>query len=198
MTSQRTLLQHRSFKADDFSCNYGLAQLSRILMPTTIFDNKSPSCIRSILGHELFHHIQFAYADLGGSSGCAGAFGSAACEGHARAMQDKIYSDLDLKPEAECTAPLLGQVNGYLKSAHQPLWESKYNSALWWSWLMEQYGTTPSEPQRGTDFLARWYIEAAATMDNPNPYLITDAVIKNQTPSDSVVNAFHDFTIATL
>lgn len=97
--------------------------------------------IRSILGHELFHHIQFAYADLGGSSGCSGAFGSAACEGHARAMQDKIYSDLDLNPEAECTAPFLGQVNSYLASAHLPLWEWKYNSALWWSWLMEQYGT---------------------------------------------------------
>jgi Mg-chelatase subunit ChlD len=183
---------------DDFGCNYGLAQLSRILMPTTIFDNKSPSCVRSILGHELFHHIQYAYADQGGNSGCSSVFGGAACEGHARAMQDKIYSDLDLNPEAECTAPFLGQVNNYLKNAHRPLWESKYDSALWWSWLMEQYGSTHSEPQRGTDFLARWYIEAAATMENPNPFLITDAVIKHQTPSDSVVNAFHDFTIANV
>lgn len=183
---------------DDFGCNYGLAQLSRILMPTTIFDNKSVACTRSILGHELFHHIQFAYANEGGGSGCSSQFGGAACEGHARAMQDKIYLDLDLNPEAECTAPFLGQVNNYLKNADQPLWASKYNAALWWTWLMEQYGTTLAEPQRGTDFMARWYIEAAASLANPNPYLITDAVIKNQAPSDSVVNAFHDFTIANV
>lgn len=183
---------------DDFGCNNGFATLSRILMPVTEYGNESASCIRSVLGHELFHHIQFAYADLGGSSGCGAPFGSAACEGHARAMQDKIYFDLDLNPEAECTAPYLGQVNSYLKSTNQPLWAAKYDSALWWTWLMEQYGTTLSEPQRGTDFLARWYIEAAASLDNPNAYLVTDTVIKNHSASDSVVNAFHDFTIANV
>ncbi len=182
---------------DDFGCDNGMATLGRILMPVIEYENESAACIRAVLGHELFHHIQYAYADAAGASGC-GAFGSTPCEGHARAMQDKIYLDLDFIPDAACTAPYLGQVNGFLADTNQRLWSSKYDSALWWTYLMEQYGTVTSEPQRGTDFLARWYIEAAASVDNPNAFLTTDAVIKQNAPSDSAVNAFQNFTIANI
>jgi|GEM_PF-1370154 len=182
---------------DDFGCDNGFATLDRILMPVIEYANKSSACIRAVLGHELFHHVQFAYADAGGASGCS-AFGATPCEGHARAMQDKIYLDLDLSPEAECTGPYLGQVNGYLSDTNQRLWSSKYDSALWWTYLMEQYGTVTAEPQRGTDFLARWYIEAVESVANPNAFLTTNAVIQQAKADDSVVNAFQDFTIANI
>jgi hypothetical protein len=31
----------------------------------------------------LFHHIEFAYANAAGESGCGGVYGNAACEGQA-------------------------------------------------------------------------------------------------------------------
>ena len=183
---------------DDQGCDNGMATLGRILMPSTLYDNASASCIRGILGHELFHHIEFRYADNGGESGCTGVWGKTACEGQARALQDKIYRDLDLDPEASCVAPYLGEINNYLDAPNQPLWSASYKAALWWTYLMEQYGTVTAEPQRGIDFLASWWIDAEDTIDHPNAFAITDRTIKLDAPSDGAVNAFHNFTIANL
>ena len=183
---------------DDIGCDNGFATVGRILMPTTVYRDRSAACIRAVLGHELFHHVEFRYADNGGESGCSGVWGKTACEGQARAMQDKIYLDLDLDPGAACVAPYLGEVNNYLGTPNQPLWSSDYKSALWWTYLMEQYGTVTAEPQRGTDFLAYWWMDAQDTIDQPNAYAITDRTIDLSAPEDSVVNAFHDFTIANV
>jgi len=183
---------------EDQGCDNGMATLGRILMPTSVYQTKSASCIRGILGHELFHHIQFRYADNGGESGCSGVWGKTACEGMARAMQDKIYFDLDLDPEASCVAPFLGQVENYLDEPSMPLWSSSYDAALWWTWLMEQYGTVTTEPQRGTDFVARWWMDAQENIGSPSAWSITDRTIKETQPTQSVTKAFHDFIIANV
>ena len=153
---------------DDFGCDNGLATVGRILMPTTVYRDRSAACIRGILGHELFHHVEYRYADNGGESGCSGVWGKTTCEGQARALQDKIYLDLDLDPEASCVAPYLGEINSYLGSPNQPLWSASYKAALWWTYLMEQYGTVSGEPQRGIDFLVAWWMDAEDTIDHPN------------------------------
>ncbi len=178
-----------------FDCDNGFATLDQIIMPTDVFENRSDSCIRGILGHELFHHIQFGYVNDGGGEGCSGGYGSAACEGHARALQDKIYLDLDLDPAASCIASFLGQVNGYLNAPDITIWKASYGSALFWTYLMEQYGTFAFEPGRGIDFLKNWWERARDQLSDPSIYDVTDYVIK-QYQSDNATNAFHDFTIA--
>lgn len=179
-----------------YDCDNGMATGDQIIMPTDVYQTRSDSCIRGILGHELFHHIEFGYVQDGGGEGCSGGYGSTACEGHARALQDKIYLDLDLDPAASCVATFRGQVDGYLKSPDITIWKSSYGGALWWTYLMEQYGTFAFEPGLGIDFLKNWWERARDQMSDPSIYDVTDYVIKQYKPADNATNAFHDFTIA--
>lgn len=179
-----------------FDCDNGFAIGEQIIMPTEVYAGASESCIRGILGHELFHHIEFGYTADGGGEGCAGGYGSTACEGHARALQDKIYFDLDLNPAASCVATFRGQVNGYMDQPDRTIWTAGYGSALFWTYLMEQYGSYPFEPGRGVDFLVNWWQRASTQMSDPSIYDVTDFVIKQSAPNDNATNAYHDFTIA--
>ncbi|MGE4069715.1 MAG: carboxypeptidase regulatory-like domain-containing protein [Lysobacterales bacterium] len=179
-----------------FDCDNGFAPIEQIVMPTSVYATRGESCIRGILGHELFHHIEFGYVNDGGGTGCSGGYGSTACEGHARAMQDKIYSDLDLDPAASCVATFRGEANGYLGAPNITIWKSSYRSALFWTYLMEQYGHDRSEPALGADFLVDWWARARDEMSDPSISGVTDYLIKQASPNDNVTNAFHDFTIA--
>lgn len=181
-----------------FDCDNGFAIPEQVIMPTEVYGKASESCIRGIVGHELFHHIEFGYNLDGGGSGtdCGGGYGATACEGHARALQDKIYFDLDLDPAASCVATFRGQVNGYLDQPDVNIWQASYGSALFWTYLMEQYGSYPFEPGLGVDFLVDWWERARDEMSNPSIYGVTDYTIKQSRPDDNATNAFHDFTIA--
>ncbi|MFO1493662.1 MAG: carboxypeptidase regulatory-like domain-containing protein [Lysobacterales bacterium] len=183
---------------DPFDCDNGFATAEQIIMPTEVYAGRSESCVRGILGHELFHHVEFGYVIDGGGSGCAGGFGSTACEGHARALQDKIYFDLDLDPAASCVATFRGEVDGYLKNPDRTIWSSSYRSALFWTYLMEQYGSYRVEPGLGVDFLKNWWELAQTRMSDPSIVDVTNEVIQQYQPGDNVTNAYHDFTIANL
>ena len=50
--------------------------------------------------------------------------------------------DLDLDPAASCVATFRGQVNNYLNQPDITIWQASYGSALFWTYLMEQYGLT--------------------------------------------------------
>ncbi|MFK7957674.1 MAG: carboxypeptidase regulatory-like domain-containing protein [Lysobacterales bacterium] len=180
-------------------CDNGFATLSRILLPTSVYADESDSCINMIVGHELFHHVEFAYAELIGGSGCGSLWGNTVCEGQARAMQDKVYNLLDLLPSASCTAPYLGQVNNYLGDTNQSLWLASYDAALWWTYLTEQYGINEQEPGLGVDFLTLWWGQAvAAGLQGADAMSITDSTIKLFDESHSLYSAFQNFTIANL
>jgi len=183
---------------DDFDCDNGFAILEQVIMPSPTYRSRSESCIRMIIGHELFHHVEFAYTNAGGGDGCGGTFGTTACEGQARAMQDKVYSDLDLNPGASCIASFRGEVNGYLGSPDRDIWSSSYGSALFWTYLMEQYGTFNEEPYRGADFITAWWELAEERVNNPDVYGITEETIQLFDENATLVNTYHDFTIANL
>ncbi len=184
---------------DDDGCDNGWASVSNMRLPTTVYATASDSCIGMIMGHELFHHVEFAYSNALGGSGCGGIWGNTVCEGQARAMQDKIFSTLDLFPQASCIAPYLGQVNGYLNDTNQSIWLASYDAALWWVYLMEQYGVNPTEPGLGIDFITLWWGRAlAAGLAGADALAITDATIKLSDPGDSVFNAFRHFAMANL
>jgi hypothetical protein len=181
-----------------YDCDNGRAPLDQIVMPTDVYGQAGESCVRGILGHELFHHIEFGYTQTGGGSGCGGVFGNTACEGQARALQDKFYWDLDLNPAASCVATYRGEVNGYLGAPDVTIWNASYGAALFWTYLMEQYGEFPFEPGRGVDFLVDWWDIAQTSVAAPNIYQVTDEAIKLDHPTHSVLAAYHDFTIANV
>lgn len=183
---------------DAFDCDNGFAVLEQIVMPAPTYRNRSESCLRMILGHELFHHVEFAHVNAGGGSGCGKVFGTTVCEGQARAMQDKVYFDLDLAPGASCIASFRGEANLYLGSPDLDILKSSYTSALFWTYLMEQYGTFNTEPYRGADFLTAWWDLAEDRVANPDIADITQQAIKLFEPNDTFINAYQDFTIANL
>lgn len=181
-----------------FDCNGGFARLEQIVMPAPRYRARSESCVRMVLGHELFHHVEFGYTAAGGGSGCGKVFGTAVCEGQARAMQDKVYFDLDLDPAANCVAPFDGEVDSYLQNPDVTIWKASYRAALFWTYLMEQYGSIHTEPGYGADFITAWWELATAEVAKPDTYDITQRAIREFNPADSALNAFHDFMVANV
>jgi len=181
-----------------FDCDNGFATVDQIVMPAPTYRARSESCVRMILGHELFHHVEFGYVDAGGGSGCGKVFGTTVCEGQARAMQDKIYFDIDLDPAASCIASFNGEATKYLNDPDLTLWNAGYGAALFWTYLMEQYGDLNTEPGRGADFIKTWWDLAGDEVADPNVYDITRRTIQQFAPGESVVNSYQDFTIANL
>ena len=187
---------------DDTPCDNGQATTARIRMPTSVYSTlqnpggswSTEMCLRMVLGHELFHHVEFAYVDEAGGSGC-GPWPDAACEGMARMMQDQIYTDIDTA--ASVCASAQGEFNNYLNDTNRSIWDISYTAALWWKWLAEKYGSVNFEPERGADFIREWWEDAVGDFDTPDIIQTTRDTI--QLYGDCCVNgAFHDFALANL
>jgi hypothetical protein len=54
------------------SSNIGGADFCQISLDTPFLQGESEECIRLVSGHELFHHVQYAYIN-NGSTSCGGA-----------------------------------------------------------------------------------------------------------------------------
>ncbi len=171
-------------------CDSGGATTDAILMPATMYISASEQCIRAVAGHELFHHVQMAY--FGASN-----WGSwlHPAEGTARMMQDKIYNDLDAWNGAGCCCGYVGEVNGILSSPNNVLWDLTYPSALWWTYLAEQLGTTTAEPHAGADFIQQLWVRIEANNNPPDLVKAVREAIAHFT-STSLEALFQDFTVA--
>ncbi len=170
-------------------CDLGNAPADRINMPAPYYRNKPEACLRLVIGHELFHHVQFAYITFGKW----GAWGKAPVEGTARLMQDKIYLDLD--GNAGCIT-YLGEVNNYLANPNRTLWDIAYTTALFWNYLMEQLGTVTTEPQVGVDFIRKFWVNAQANNNSPDTVATLRQTIRDFDLNATLEGLFHDFTIA--
>ncbi len=176
-------------------CNGGIAQADQVVMPTQLWRGLSESCTRNTLGHELMHKIQRAYS----VSTAPNSLGKWVTEGHARALQDKIYAEFDTLPETDCRTIFVSQVNNYLTDVHdQSLWNLSYDAALWWAYLMEQYGQIRDEPWYGADFLVTWYDQALAAGENASSFGITNNTIKFYDPSQSITSTYRSFVLANI
>jgi hypothetical protein len=187
---------------DDTPCDNGQARVERIRMPTSeysVLQNpgdimSTEMCLRMVLGHELFHHVEYAYVDEAGGSGC-GPWPAAACEGMARMMQDQIYTDIDTAASSCISAQ--GEFNAYLGNPNRTLWDLSYTAALFWKYLAEQYGNVTVEPERGADFVRRWWQNAVDDFDSPDIVQLTRETVQDFGGA-GVDAAFHNFTIANL
>lgn len=191
---------------DAQGCDNGQATSSRINMPTSVYSSQinvgsssaSEQCNRIVLGHELFHHVEFGYvfeASDGDTANC-GPWPAAACEGHARMLQDHIYTDADLAINGGCLATQSTAAN-YLSDPGGTLWEYSYDTALFWKYLAQRYGAMQTEPSAGADFIQAWWENALDDYDAPDIIQLTRTTIQDA-GGVGVDAAFHDFTIANV
>jgi len=127
-------------------CDSGNAPKDRIQMPAGSYLSQTEPCIRLVIGHELFHHVQYAYINFSNWAN----WGREFVEGSARVMQDKLYTDLD--DNGGCITYLSATAD-WLNAPNQNIFGASYTFALFWNYLMEQLGATTTEPQVGVDFL---------------------------------------------
>ena len=170
-------------------CDSGNAPANRIQMPAPSYIGASEACERLVIGHELFHHVQYAYIDFDNWS----AWGGVPVEGTARLMQDKIYNDLD--GNAGCIT-YDGEVDGFLGNPNQTIWNISYASALFWNYLTEQLGRRPpshSAAQISSASSGRTPRITTILSTPSTPFARRSA---NSTRMRRLKELFHDFTIA--
>lgn len=151
-----------------------------------------------VMGHELFHQLQGAYG-----GGKADPFYKWLIEGQARSNEDKtcIFNQVqcDLWDLGDLTY-YEGQARSYLGKPEQSLMEASYNAALWWTYVLEQFGTSTAEPPRGMDFmLAFWeQNEANKAADNAKDGIgtLNDTIINNTASPRRFKDIFQDFAVA--
>jgi Mg-chelatase subunit ChlD len=172
-------------------CDRGNAPSDRINMPAPTVLGDAERCLRGTMGHELFHHTQYAYITFNKWQ----QWGSTAVEGTARMMQDKIFSDLDSNSPGGCIT-YNGEVTGFLGNPNQDIWQASYGAALFWTYLAEQLGTTTGEPQLGADFVRTFWERAQANNSSPDTVNAVREAIDAFNTSETLENIFQDFTIA--
>ncbi|MEZ4865757.1 MAG: VWA domain-containing protein [Caldilineaceae bacterium] len=141
-------------------------------------------------GHELFHRVQLAYGDNASA-------GFWLFEGTARTMEDLANAAIDNWPQSMTAAFSFNQqVNTYLNNSNVDItsFPQRYNSALWWKYFTEQYGSTATEPERGVDAL-RVLWETAETQDD---IAAVNGALNTLGAGTNFNSAFRRFVVANL
>ena len=100
--------------------------------------------------HELLHRVQYKYTGFSDEWADTGLF---AIEGHAKFMEDEVFTDLD---NAAGTQYLL-RSNSYLASPNWDVTTASYNACIFWKYFTERYGTATDEPERGVDGIRHFW-----------------------------------------
>ncbi|MCP5521327.1 MAG: VWA domain-containing protein [Verrucomicrobiales bacterium] len=170
----------------DNDCNGGTSSTSNVMDAWTGCFAEDEA-IQKVLGHELFHRVQYSYD---------GSEVKWFKEGTARAMEDLAFDNIDNWPNAldAVSSSFNKQVNTYLADPNNDITSNgmRYNSALWWKYFTEQFGTVPTEPELGVDALvALW--EAAASSDD---LAALNAALGGLSPGMTFDQAFRRFATA--
>ena len=170
-------------------CDSGNASADRINMPAATYRTASEACMRGVIGHELFHHIEFEAIGFANWP----TWGGDPVEGTARIMQDKLYNDLD--DNAGCIT-YLAEVNNYLSDPSRSMWGLSYTTALFWNYLMERLGNDRAEPGVGTDFIREFWQNAQDAGSNRDFLGTLRTTITQFDKNATLEGLFHDFTVA--
>ncbi len=151
--------------------------------------------IRKTLHHEMFHSIQRNYkcAVNDCNSGYMGStFGKWVAEGTARCLDDRLYGDLD---GATFDSSFWEEVSQFMDQPDTSLVDQSYRACLFWSYCCERLGSTAAEPQRGIDFMRRFWEQIAANGSTDSLQALRDEV--QDSGGGSLDAIFHDFAICT-
>lgn len=147
--------------------------------------------------HEAFHFQQFKY---GGLDDPASAW---VYEGQARSIQDKICIGED---RSDCEhfddiatgyAGYVPEINAYLGNPNRPINQTAYQSALFWTYLTEKYGTSdPGDSvERGMDLIVDFWEESADTPGRDGIAVI-NSTLSNLGHSETFRDVWKDFAVA--
>ncbi len=183
---------HEDPDVENDDCDNGAASADLIKMPATVYCGAMERFTRQVMGHELFHHVQYAYIDFDNWP----AWGRSAVEGSARMMEDQVYADIDGDP-AQWFA---GEVGKYFADPNRDWWLREYETAAGWKYMAEQYGNTTDEPQVGVDFIRRFWERAEQATDNDSidfPATLKKT-IQEFSPGTGLRDWFRDFAVANV
>ncbi|GMU20214.1 MAG: hypothetical protein AMXMBFR13_03120 [Phycisphaerae bacterium] len=151
--------------------------------------------IRKTLHHEMFHTIQRRYmcaVDDCDTGYIGSRFGKWVAEGTARCLDDRLYADLD---SATFGATLWAEISNFMTQTDTSLTEQSYRAALFWSYCCEQLGTVSTEPQRGIDFMRRFWERIEANKSTDSLTALRQTI--TAAGGGSLDKIFHDFAICT-
>lgn len=171
----------------------GGADYCKITLDSPNMIGQPEECQRRVVGHELFHHVQYAYINGGSTScgGCSTTWGKWLCEGTARMMQDKVFLDID---QGWCGLnSFVSQLNGYLADPNRSIMTCSYAACLWWAYCAEQLGTMAGEPQLGVDFIRELWENTDPSAPNSEQVLRT--TIAEFAPGTTFEDVWHDFIL---
>ncbi len=203
----------RDVKIQDHDGNPS-ANYTRIRLPVQVMNDVghgSNQC-RGICTHEGHHIHQYEYVGPD-SSYAKSSFGALGFEGPATAMMDCVFTGLDdafSSSSSDLGWTHMAWLNTYLDTADTSgdnhddyFWGNNgYESALFWRYLMEQFGSERTEPSVGVDFLRRFYRLADDNREGISTTMrdVLDEKDRHTTtasdPGVSLEEAFQDFSIA--
>jgi len=146
--------------------------------------------------HEAFHQQQYSYGGLQGDPAAKWVW-----EGQARSIQDKVCMGpspsrcVDLDNEPGGVANYLGEVNGFLDNPNQTITTASYRSALFWTYITEQYGMRAGEPARGMDFMLEFWKQSADDFGDDGVGII-NRTLEEMGYSERFEDVFRDFAVA--
>ena len=195
----------KPFPIDLYYCNNGCANSNGIQIPPDNMEaadyNPATGTGNSyevfVVGHEEFHKVQGSHGGGGGDPDYKWLI-----EGQARSTEDKscifpssadctLWDDQDVKYYAS-------QVRSYLGAPEQALLKASYNAALFWTYVTEQFGASTTEPQRGMDFMLKfWQMNESLNASKNGIDTLNDtlAALNPATPR-RFKDIFQDFAVA--
>jgi len=159
---------------------------NRIQLSTCINGQNEPFT-RSVMNHELFHHVQYAYINFGDWP----AWGAWAIEGTPPAMEDKSFADVD---NNALNSRYVGDVNNFLGTPNVTLMNRSYDAALFWNYLAEQFGTVTTEPNRGVDVIEDFWERCRG--NSPDSVRFVRDLIAARASGRTLEDVFIDLAIA--
>ena len=174
---------------NDANCN-GSAWDDYIKVNNGCFDVNL--AMNNVVGHEVFHRVQMGYdTDWQTNAGDHLWF----FEGTARAMEDKSFANIDNWAESmAATFSFNQELNDYLANTNSDITSDpmRYESAMFWTYFMEQYGTDPDQPELGVDAVETLWEQTATKSD----IAAVNAALSSLGAGETFDSAFRKFTAA--
>ncbi len=145
--------------------------------------------------HEIFHKTQRGLDDPNDRW---------VIEGQARSIEDKVCMDpFPQGPPGTCTrytdlqpaSDYVGEVAEYLADPNRPITDISYNAVLFWTYIMQEFGTTTIEPQLGMDWLVAFW-STVSNQDSSDTIQTINKTLEDLGWSERFIDIFPNFAIA--